>query len=309
MTRSPIPATNSSSSAPADEAATRGHPAGLAHELVRAEGSSPDAWVMILHGILGMGQNFRSFARKLVQRAPTFGLCLVDLPQHGGSRRLPPPHTLDAAVDALGELHARLPGPLHALVGHSFGGKVALSFLAADVAPELREVVVLDSNPGPREGGRGSESTLAVLRKLRALPPTFESRADFVARLRASGETDSIAQWLAMNLVREGDVLRFGLDLDAIDALLDDYFARDSWATFEHPPREVGITAVVGGRSEVFQEADRTRLARAAAANPRVHLHVIPAAGHWVHVEAQDETLDQVAEALARASRRTMVGA
>ncbi|RME20698.1 MAG: alpha/beta hydrolase, partial [Deltaproteobacteria bacterium] len=47
------------------------------------------AWV--LHGILGSGNNWRAFGRRLVERAPGWKLRLVDLRNHGDTGPAPPP--------------------------------------------------------------------------------------------------------------------------------------------------------------------------------------------------------------------------
>src|SRR5687768_8909394 len=99
------------------------------HSLVRAEGAEPSRWLVVLHGILGSGDNWRLFARKLCQQAPGWGACLVDLRGHGQSQGAPPPHTLESAADDVLRLEAHLGLRVAAIAGHSFGGKVALTTL------------------------------------------------------------------------------------------------------------------------------------------------------------------------------------
>lgn len=70
--------------------------------------AQPHHTVVLLHGLLGSGRNWRMWARKLVDAAqaqsPTrlpLRMLLVDLRCHGGSTHLPrlaPPHTLAAAA-------------------------------------------------------------------------------------------------------------------------------------------------------------------------------------------------------------------
>jgi esterase len=56
--------------------------------------------------------------------------------------------------------------PATGVVGHSFGGKVALAL--AQAHPELLEVMTLDSAPGPRLDARGSEATVRVVTMLQS---------------------------------------------------------------------------------------------------------------------------------------------
>ena len=65
------------------------------HALVTAEGGgAPSRWMLVLHGILGSGGNFRTIARRLVAARPEYGFALVDLRHHGqspGAGGGPPP--------------------------------------------------------------------------------------------------------------------------------------------------------------------------------------------------------------------------
>src|SRR5687767_12064792 len=98
----------------------------LAHAVLAPEGAAPRRWIMFLHGILGSGANWRSFAKGLLAACPGWGAVLVDLRMHGSSQGFAPPHTVAAAAADLASLG--LPGPLGAVVAHSFGGKVALAY-------------------------------------------------------------------------------------------------------------------------------------------------------------------------------------
>jgi len=265
----------------------------LNHALVRNNDEhEPAAWMLFLHGILGSGANWRTIARKLVQAKPEWGAVLVDLRMHGGSKSFAPPHTVAAAARDLVALEAHVPGPVRGLLAHSFGGKVALAYAGEHGARlGLERLWLVDSSPGARKDARGSESTVRVVEMLGALPETFATRQAFVDAVRAEGHELPIAQWLAMNLERnverERDVFRFGLDMSAIRALLEDYFARDLWSVVEHPPGDLRIVVINGGRSSVWQPEDEQRL----TGNPRVELHVVADAGHWVHADAPEELL------------------
>src|SRR5262245_8884848 len=92
---------------------------------VAPDGGAPRGWLLLLHGILGSGANWRTIARRVVTARPELGAVLVDLRMHGRSQGAPPPHTIDTAAGDLVHLAAEL--SLAAVVGHSFGGKVALA--------------------------------------------------------------------------------------------------------------------------------------------------------------------------------------
>jgi esterase len=266
------------------------------HTLVTAEGAQPSRWMLVLHGILGSGANWRSFARRLASARPAWGFVLVDLRLHGQSQGAPPPHTLEAVADDLIRLDASLALPVAGVMGHSFGGKAALAY-AERVARTLDEVWVIDASPGARPGH--ASSTEAVLAALRAVPQPLPSRERFLEVIEEHGQPRAIADWLAMNLRRADDGFRLRLDLDGIGALLDAYFAADLWPVLERAEAARAFHLVVGGRSDALDTADRARLAAIAARVPRVHPHLVAEAGHWVHVDAPDALFAMVTSALS----------
>jgi pimeloyl-ACP methyl ester carboxylesterase len=253
--------------------------------------------MLVLHGLLGSAANWRSFARRLVAAAPTWGLVLVDQRMHGESQDAPPPHTLDAAAEDLVRLGETLAFPISGVLGHSFGGKVALAYAGrAERAQDLEQVWVIDASPGRRTR---ASSTDAVLELLRELPSRFESREAFVQAVMAKGQPRGIADWLAMNLRRRDGGLWLRLDLDAVGSLLSSFLEFDLWDVLETARGASTFEIVVAGASDAFDEADRARLAAIARREPRVREHVIPGSGHWVHVDAPDALLDLVSRALA----------
>jgi len=245
---------------------------------------APERWLLFLHGILGSGNNWRSFAQRLVDGHPEWGAVLVDLRMHGQSQAASPPHTLEAVANDLTRLEEVLPGPVRGVLGHSFGGKVALQYLGQR-AERLSHAFILDSMPGSRPLLGATELTLKVLSVLRSVPLEVSTRAHFVESLQKKGIALGIAQWLATNLERSEEQYRFRLDLKAIDALMADYFARDLWPVYEQLNGETAVHVVLGGQSEVFTREDRARLAAIASCRSELKIHLLGSAGHWLHVD------------------------
>ena len=243
---------------------------------------SPEKWCLVLHGILGSGANFRAVARALTEARPEWGTLLVDLRMHGRSQDMEGEHTVTNAARDLFRVVEQAPGPVRGIMGHSFGGKVALAHLGMLEQP-LERAWILDSNPGPRPDRAGSDETRAVLDMLDELPARFPDRAAFVAHVVERGFSQMLGQWLAMNLIREEDGgFRFGLQLSAIRSLLDDYFELDLWPVIEQSATPIEL--VIAGRSQVFGAADRQR-ATQSAQRRGVRVHDMPDAGHWLHVD------------------------
>ena len=275
----------------------------LALTTIPASSGHPRDVFVFLHGILGSGANWRGFAKRLLESLPDTEAWLVDLRLHGRSTGFAAPHTVEACAKDLAELVAARRGPngssgpngpsrpVTRVLGHSFGGKVALAY--AKTNPELHRVFVVDSNPGPRPSGRGSETTLKVIELLGAAPPSYASREAFAAHFRAEGLEPGIVAWLGMNLVAgpNGEGFVFRIDLRAVHELLDDYLFRDLFPVVENPIQGSPTKFVffAGELSQTLDDDARARLREDARAMPdRVALEVIPGAGHWVHVDAPD---------------------
>jgi len=269
----------------------------LSHALVSPPSGTPRGWMLFLHGILGSGANWRSFAKALVAARPEWGAILVDLRLHGESLSgFGPPHTVAAAAADVHELFGAAPGPVRGVLAHSFGGKVALS-LTERVRGDLDHVFVVDATPGVRTDARGSESTRHVVELLSTLPAEFPDRNAFLTYVEERGVDRPTAMWLAMNVRPLPGSTRFvfRIDIPSIRSMLEDYFALDLWHVLEAPPGGVRTHLVVGGRSSVVDEAD---LARARAC-PRTTVDVIAEAGHWVHADAPDRLRAIVEERLS----------
>lgn len=253
--------------------------------------------IVFLHGILGSGSNLRTLARRFVAARPGWDAWLVDLRGHGSSPKGAAEPSLAAAAADVLALTA-WSTPVAALVGHSFGGKVALAALRAGVGPALvqapgqpprleplRHVVTLDSNPGTRRPPADGDSAPAILALLESLPPSFASIAAFVDALVARGRSRALAQWLAMSTEPvPGGGVRFALDLREIRALLDSYFAEDLWPVVESPPHGVQVHLLIAEKSSSYAVADRERAHAIAAQNAQISVDELPT-DHWMHAE------------------------
>jgi pimeloyl-ACP methyl ester carboxylesterase len=170
------------------------------------------------------------------------------------------------------------------VIGHSFGGKVALSLLADGAAPPLSQVWIVDSTPA---AGEPDGTAWRMLSLVRQLPPRFATRADAVQALTAAGLSGAVAAWMASNLRREGgdaEGLVWALDFEAMEALLRDFFVRDLWRVVEAPPPGVALHFIKATQSSRLSDAACARVEAAGRATGRVHLHRVEG-GHWVHTD------------------------
>lgn len=251
---------------------------------------------LFLHGALGSGSNLRGLASKLAKLRPEYRFCLVDLRHHGESQGAPSPNTLEACARDLAALLDELGQEPAAILGHSFGGKTALMF--AQLFPgRARQLWVLDSNPGSQEPTAANE-VIRVIQAVRTTTTPAADRAHVVAQLMEQGLSSGTANWLATNLQRqpEGFVWRF--NLDAIYELMLDYFRVDLWPVLESGAADSDFRVVVAERSDRWAPENRARLeamletVRAkrgmeptVRGSGTVELHIVPNAGHWLHVD------------------------
>jgi esterase len=272
----------------------------LTYERITAGSDEPELWLYVLHGIYGAGRNWASVIRRVVRARPEWGAALIDLREHGGSRGQPPPHTIQVAAHDLAEL-AEVTGLVpDAVLGHSFGGKVALLFAGLDVsqAARLRQVWVIDSTPAAREPG-GSAWTMLNL--LRSMPSSFATRDALIDALVGHGLQRPVAQWMATNLESGDDgTYHWRFDLDALEALLLSFFEADAWDVVESPREGLEVHLVKAEESSVLDGDALARAEQAAeAGSGRTFLHRV-AGGHWVNAENPGAIEELLVQSLTR---------
>ena len=239
-------------------------------------GNSTGPIVAVVHGILGSGLNWRSFCQRLYRLRPELRFVLVDLRNHGRSPRINSPNTLMECAKDLLELQQRV-GPFSAVVGHSFGGKVALQ--CSQIFPSsLQEVWGLDCNPSILLGQAKDENeVMLTMQMLRSVPIPVQRRSMVSDWLLQKGASLAIARWMTTNLQKEIDGYYWRFDLDGVEEMISDYFRRDLWDALEQPRR----------RCHLLRALDSDRW----TADSIARLEALPQgyhtlqAGHWVHAD------------------------
>ncbi len=265
-------------------------PSSSSLSVMRVGADTATRHLVMLHGIYGRGRNWLGVARSLTAARPEYACWLVDLPHHGASG--PGAHgdtVLGLAEDVDDWLHTADIVPT-AVLGHSFGGKVALA-LAARLTGIPLQVWVIDSTP---EVKPPSGSAHDMLRVIRQLPSRFPEREAVQRALQEAGYTLGVAQWMSTNLVRDGEGFRWHLDFHAMARLLANFFETDLWTVVEHPAPGHQIHVLKANASNVISPAAVRRI---ESAGPDVHLYHRDG-GHWIHAERPDVVTDLLAEAL-----------
>ena len=264
---------------------------------VVASGATPSRWLWLLHGIYGAGRNWNAVARRFVEASRDWGVLAIDLRGHGGSDRGAPPHTVLACAGDLLDLADRGSAPPpNGVLGHSFGGKVAILFAEA---AELEYLRVIDSTPSAREAGGSAWRMLDVLTNH---PGPFPDRSAGIAAVASEGYATPVAQWMGTNLVRdESGAWRWRLDPAQMEDLLLDFFARDAWPALELAARAgTDVEIVKASESSVVSDDDVARARELGSAGLPVRVVEVDG-GHWLNADAPERVAGLLAEGLSAA--------
>lgn len=241
--------------------------------------------VLMLHGFLGSGRNLQSLARRWAEREERLRIILPDLTGHGMSPAPVDPPTIEqVARDVIAladEVHADEP---LTIVGHSFGGRTALMARMLEPA-RVGQVVLLDITPSPLRGDVGGLDR--VLMHVLGAPAQVKSREEMRTLFLGHGISPALTDWVLLNLVQDGDELRWRFDREKLELLHMEASQQDLWPAVEAPG--VKTTLIYGDRSRFVNEADVERFQAAGADVIR-----IAGAGHFLHVDAQPALLDHL---------------
>lgn len=270
----------------AENAITEATAAGIFWRVYRPDEPVAGTPLVILHGLFGSGDNWRTQARMFAADRPVL---VADMPNHGRSLhtdRVAYPDLATALWDSLDELAvtAGIGIDSAAVLGHSMGGKAAMAMAFARPAATAALVV---GDIAPREYPRRHDEIFAAM------------DAVSTARIARRGEADRLMMpyipekpvrlFLLKSLVpmEDGDGYRWQLNLSGLQAAYDDIRA---WPFTE--ARYDGPTLfVTGGASPYVAVADTDAVGYHF---PEHRIETIPDAGHWLHAEARDTFVSMV---------------
>ena len=253
--------------------------------VIPADSTQPERTGVILHGILGSGRNWRSFATRLTQSLPGWRWVLADLRCHGDSPPHAPPHNLRACAKDVAETLAPLEPD--AIIGHSFGGKVALSMLAAGGVAPTTKVFILDSHLGVREPSSPTPSLVdEVIGVLGQIPAQTSTRGEMRQALEQFDLPTHLVAWLLTSLKKQEGGWRWCYDIAGIQSLMDSYHETTFWPFLEStPPSQTpNLHVVRAGRGSHWSPEDIARLDALHAKGALRHT-CLAEAGHWLHVD------------------------
>ncbi len=285
--------------------------------------------VIILHGLFGSGRNWQGVGRELLSRLPSAGLYLPDLRNHGRSvcfappppqaagRRFAPvaqPMTWEDLTGDVEEMLDEAAGARHGdaseiiLVGHSFGGQIAMKALLErrGVAERVAKAVIVDIAPMAYawEAGRPPATYIAAMQEIDEARYTDRRRAaEHLLRVEAD---EAIVNFLLTNYklpsaaaalaqappspppsAQAGEAFAFAIPHQAIaaqmEALNGSFDGRGAAAAT--PACPTPTLFVVGGRSTYVARHDGRALEAIRRHFGQATVVSMQDCGHWPHHE------------------------
>ena len=230
--------------------------------------------LIILHGLFGSLENWRTLSKAFAQSLTVFAL---DQRNHGRS-----PHSevfnYQVMTEDVREFTQRHGLTSAHVLGHSMGGKVAMQ-LALSYPDTVDKLIVVDI--APKVYAPGHDDVFAGLFAFD--PTTIHSRQEAEAALTPHLPDLALRQFLLKNLEREvSGTFRWRINLEGIHRNYHEML-KTFTATGKFPKPALFIR---GENSGYVRDSD---LVTIRDIFPLARLSTIPNAGHWVHAEAPRE--------------------
>ena len=241
--------------------------------------------LIILHGLLGSKDNWRSQARKLAHDRPVI---TVDLRNHGDSPHLKGMSYRDMYEDVI-QLANHLQIETFYLLGHSMGGKVAMQLALAH--PELvARLIVVDIAPKPYP--LWHQKTLEGV--MRAPVDKMQTRQEVDEYLKPWIDDAAERTFMLKNLTRSADGKGFSWRCN-LEEISRGYLkiAGFSTALQTYPNRSLFIR---GQNSHYINDSDIPLI---KTLFPKAEIITLTGSGHLPHIQQADVFFSHVQQVLA----------
>ncbi|MFL1894066.1 alpha/beta fold hydrolase [Aquimarina sp. 2-A2] len=237
---------------------------------------------IILHGFLGMGDNWKTLGKKIAGHG--FEVHLIDQRNHGRS-----PHSDQFSYPILAqdleeycddnELNDII------LLGHSMGGKTAM-FFASETHVRIRKLIIADI--GPKFYPQHHQDILMGLENLHTTALT--SRTDADTMLSEFVPEMGTRQFLLKNLYwKSKERLGLRMNLEALTKNINE-IGKELPATYKYPGETLFLK---GDRSNYILPTDEEGIKKHFTNSV---IKEISKSGHWLHAENPKDFLIEVLE-------------
>jgi len=241
--------------------------------------------MIILHGLFGSSDNWVSFGRSISEQ---FNVYIPDLRNHGQSPHSPV-FDLQSMEDDLLELikDCNIREPV--IIGHSLGGKIAMSF-SLHYPQLVKKLIIVDISLGNYMNYHEHQ---AILNAMMAVDfQTARSRSEIDRQLIPVVPDIKIRQFILKNVTwRDRETLAWRPNLNAISINLPTISREIQSGGLYHGP----CLLMRGALSDYVSDED-IKLIKTKF--PGVSVKTIANATHWVHVDNPGEFYSVVIEFL-----------
>lgn len=235
--------------------------------------------LIVLHGFLGMLDNWKSFAKRIDQNK--YQIHLVDQRNHGKSFHNNLFNYEILATDLKNYIdHYKI--KKFSLIGHSMGGKTAMMF--SSMYPELiKKLIIVDILPIYY-----SNDYNKIIDSLKSLDlKKLVSRVNIDKALESEFKEPAFRAFLLKNLYRVNkDELAFKIDLDIISNNLSEV-EKSLPANLHYSGKTLFIK---GQKSDYINKTNSSLLKKVF---PDHKIVEVQKAGHWVHAENLDGFINE----------------
>jgi len=236
--------------------------------------------LIVLHGFLGMGDNWKSFAIKFSNIG--YKVHLLDQRNHGRSFWDEEFNYKTLSIDLLNYIdYYKIKNPI--VLGHSMGGKTAMQF-AFDFPEKIKKLIVVDIVPK-----KYKQSHIDILKGLSVLDfNELKTRDSVDIELSKYVKENPIRQFLLKNLYwssKEKLALRLNIDIlkDKLSEVsdFDDITKNYKGHSF----------FLFGENSEYYHKNDDFIIKKNF---PNSKISIIRDASHWIHVENPKDFFNEI---------------
>lgn len=232
--------------------------------------------LIILHGLFGSSDNWRSIGNELSR---FYEVYLIDLRNHGRS-----PHFVEFSYTSMANDIAefisekKLNNPI--LMGHSMGGKVAMTY-ALNYPEKIEKLIIVDIAPKYYAPHHQKYIDAFNSIDLKTVSTRKEVEEHFTRQVSDIGERQLLLKNLYWN---ENERLAWRVNIDAISKHIDEMCeAQDSSKMCNKP-----CLFIRGEKSKYITNEDAALIQQIF---PNSKIETIPNAGHWVHAEKTQDFL------------------
>ena len=232
--------------------------------------------VIILHGLFGQSDNWVTVGRRISDQ---FHVYIPDQRNHGQSPHTSV-HSFPAMADDLAELieEHHIENPI--LIGHSMGGKVAMTY-ALENPGLVKKLVVIDISP--RKYPERITHTQVISEMMGIDLESIATRTEVEKILDSRISDPRIKMFILKNLYYKiHGKLAWRLNLEAINQSMDLLFDGISGENQYTGP----ALFIRGGKSDYVLDSDIPLI---KSMFPEALIKTISGASHWVHADAPEE--------------------